>query len=139
MPLRTTARARRRGAAAVELAVLLPFLMYLAIITADWARLLYFTITLSGCARSGALYEADSVAASQSGYADSTAAALAEAPGLSPTPTVTRAQGTDSAGNKTVAVTVSMPFTTITNFPGVPSYTVLTRTVQMRVSPLTSQ
>ena len=42
---------------------------------------------------------------------------------------------TDSAGNPFVAVTVSYPFKTIANFPGIPSSPTINRTVQMRVAP----
>jgi hypothetical protein len=38
-----------------------------------------------------------------------------------------------------VVITVSAPFTTITNFPGVPSSQTLTRSVQMRVAPLATR
>jgi len=35
-------------------------------------------------------------------------------------------------------VTVSVPFTTLTNFPGVPKSETLTRSVQMRIAPMST-
>src|SRR5439155_10133869 len=114
-------RVARRGAAAVEAAAVIPFLLYLCVIGADWARLMYYTITIEHCARNGAMYASDSIYASQSPYATLTDAALADAPNLSPAPDVSSSNTTDGAGNAAVKVTVSMTFNTITSFPGVPT------------------
>lgn len=126
----------RRGAATVELAVLLPFLLYLGVIATDWARLLYYTIAIEACARAGALYAADPAAAAQSPYTTLQDHARAEAPGLNPAPTVTSAAITVN-GRAGVRVTATVPFQTITNFPGVPGSQTLTRVVDMRAVPLT--
>ena len=123
-------RKRRGGVAAVELAVLLPFLAFLFVIAVDWARIFYYSVVVTNCARNGALYLSDPAPRSTSPYPDVTTAALADAPNLSPTPTVTSTNGSDSAGPY-VEVTVSYPFTTVTNFPGVPANTTLVRTVRM--------
>lgn len=125
----------RRGAAAVELAVLLPFLAFLFVIAVDFARIFYFSQTLENCARNGALYASDPTLAAQSPYTSVTQAALADATNLSPQPTVTSGSGTDASGNAYVTVTVSWTFTTVTNYPGVPSTVNLSRTVQMRHAP----
>ncbi len=50
-------RDARRGAAAVELAVLLPVLIFCTMIAIDFARVAYVQVTLQNCARNGALYE----------------------------------------------------------------------------------
>lgn len=127
----------------MELAVLLPFLLFLAVIAADWARMLYYTITIENCARNGALYACDSDTRSKSRYANVTEAALAEAPNLTPTPTVSQTDLADGGdGQKAVVVTVSMTFTSITNFSypklfGVPNSEAISRSVQMRVEPIT--
>ena len=134
--MRTRKPNPRPAAAAVELAVLLPFLLFVGVIATDWARLLYYTITLEACARNGAIYASDAEAAAKSPYANLTAAALAEAPKLDATPTVTSTPTTDSTGSAAVVVTVTVPFKTITNFPGVPSSQTLTRRVQMRMAEL---
>jgi len=126
----------RRGGAAVELAALLPFLAYLAVIGTDWARLFYYTITIESCARAGALYAADPTTQGESPYTSTTDAALKSAPGLKPTPTVTQAADTID-GRSGVKVTVSMPFKTITHFPGVPASQTISRSVRMRTFPVT--
>lgn len=140
--------AARRGAAAIELAVLLPFLIFLAVIATDWARMMYYTITLENCARSGALYACDSDTRSKSPYTTVSDAALAEAPNLSSDSQVSNlsvvqtdlADGGD--GQKAVVVTVSMTFNSFTNFKygtrfGLSSSETISRSVQMRVEPLT--
>jgi Flp pilus assembly protein TadG len=126
----------RQGVAAVELAILLPFLAFLFVIAVDWARLFYYSVTVTNCARNGALYNSDPVAQAISPYPNVTQAALADAPNLSPTPTVSSTSGTDAYGAY-VEVTVSYPFQTVTNFPGVPNTTNVVRTVRMSVAPRT--
>ena len=143
----------RSGAAAVELAVLLPFLAFLFVIAVDWARVFYYSIAVTNCARNGALYlsQQQSAKTTSAPYTDSgyvnlyvsaaspiTAAALADAPDLTPTPSVTSTTGSDSYGPY-VEVTVSYPFQTVTNFSVgnflVPSSTNVTSTVRMYVPP----
>jgi Flp pilus assembly protein TadG len=127
-------RGIRPGAAAVELATLLPFLAFLFFIAVDYSRLFYDYVTITDCARDGALYGCTDAAHAQ----DTTGihnAVLADATNLQPQPTVTSMTGTDTWGNSYVEVTVAYRFSTITNFPGMPSAVNLTRTVRMRVIP----
>ena len=143
----------RRAAAAVEFAVLAPFLVFLFVIAVDWARVFYYSIAVKNCARNGALYMSlqQSAKTTTSPYTDSgivnlyansadpvTAAALADASDLTPTPTVTSTTGTDSYGPY-VEVTVSYTFQTVSNFSlgnfVVPSSTNVTGTVRMVVPP----
>jgi Flp pilus assembly protein TadG len=126
---------RRRGAAAVELAILAPLLLFLFVIGVDFARVFYFAVTVDNCARDGAVY----------GSADPTHAldqssingvAMADAPNLDPQ-LMTYSSTTDSGTNPTyVQVTVTYQFDTITNYPGVPHTMTLTRTVWVPVAPL---
>lgn len=125
------ANRRDRGAAVVELALLLPVLMFLMVVGVDFCRVFYFSQVLGNCARNGALYAADAKSAARNLYSSTQNAALADAGDLSPQPTVTSASGTDSAGNAYVTVTVTWQFNTLTSFPGIPNET-LTRTVRMR-------
>jgi Flp pilus assembly protein TadG len=146
-------RTARKGAQVVELAILLPFLAFMFVIVVDWARIFYYSITVKNCARNGALYLAQQQSArtTTSPYTDSglvnlyvnspspvTAAALADASDLRPTPTVTSATGSDGYGPY-VEVTVSYPFRTVTNFSVgnflVPSSTTVTSTVRVYVPP----
>lgn len=127
----------RRGSAAVELAVLLPFLAFIFVIAIDYGRVFYFSLTVENCARAGALYGSDPIAAAQSPYTSIQQAALAEAPNLTPAPTITSTKGTDASSNPYVEVTAAWTFNSITSFPGVPTATTLRRTVRMRVAPIT--
>ena len=127
-------RKSRSGAATVELAVLLPFLLYLTVVAVDWARLLYYTISIENCARAGAFYASDSIAQGESPYTSVAAAARAEAPGLDPVPDVTSVM-TSNSGGIWYTVTVSATYKTISNFPGVPQDQQLSRIVTMRKAP----
>jgi Flp pilus assembly protein TadG len=139
--------------AAVEFAVVAPFLVFMFVIAVDWARVFYYSIAVTNCARNGAFYmsQQQSAATTGSPYTDSgyvnlyvnsktpvTDAALADAPNLTPTPTVTSTTGNDTYG-KYVEVTVSYPFKTVIDFSVgkflVPSSTNVTRTVRMYVPP----
>jgi Flp pilus assembly protein TadG len=143
----------RRAAAAVEFAFLAPFLLFMFVIAVDWARIFYYSIAVRNCARNGALYlsQEQSARTTTGSYTDSglvnlyassaspvTAAALADAHDLSPTPTVTSTTGSDTNGSY-VEVTVSYTFNTVTNFSlgdyVVPSSANVTRTVRMYVPP----
>jgi len=128
------ARGKRRGAAVVELAVLLPLLVFLFVIAVDFGRIFYFSVTLTNCARAGAMYASDPTTNAESAFASTQAAALADATNLSPAPTVTSVSGVDAAGRPYVEVTAAYSFRTITGFPGVPNQVNLTRTVRMNVS-----
>src|SRR5262249_23827637 len=131
--------ARRKGVAAVELALLLPILTFLLLITIDYCRLFYYSQVVTNCARNGGVYAFDPFAVAQSPYTDLTKAAKADAsPDLRPDLHVSSSNGTDSNGTYT-RVTVSYTFNTITNYPGIPSSVTITRTVQVRVAPSTPQ
>jgi Flp pilus assembly protein TadG len=129
-------RERRRGAATVEFAILLPFLILLFIAAVDFARLYFAYIEVSNAARNGCLWLSDPYATgtpTQSCFPTVTAAALADCPDLQPPPTVTTAQGTTLNGANQVttsSVTVTYNFQPIiTNFPFFPLGTIpLTRT-----------
>jgi Flp pilus assembly protein TadG len=126
------AEKRRPGAAAVELALLLPLLAFLFVVAVDFARLFYYSLTITNCARNGAMWACDPAGSIQTPYKTVTEAALADAGNISPTPTVTSQTVSDSKGNY-AEVTVRWTFKTITNYPGVPSTMDLSRTVRMRM------
>lgn len=140
--MRRVKNQKRRGAATAELAVLLPFLLFAAVIAADWARIMYFTITLDNCARRGALWASDTRTQAQTSYTNITDASLSEAPSLPATPTVTSTKTTDNGGYPAVKVTVTMTFKTIAHFDlrpvlpfNVPQSQTITRSVLMRIAP----
>jgi Flp pilus assembly protein TadG len=125
----------RRGAVAVELALLLPVLAFLFVVAVDFARVSYYYLTITNCARSGAVYACDPFAATQSPYRTVQEAALADALDLTTPPTVEPPVfGSSADGTPFVEVTVTYPFRTFTSYPGVPDTLSLKRTVRMRVA-----
>ena len=144
-------RSRPTAIAATELAVVLPFLCFVFAISVDYSRIFYYTITLEYAARDGAYYASNypglydyDVATSQA--TNITNAALGESTNISPTPTVTATYDSTYNGSFTsttasstgfVQVKVTYTFSTIMNFPGVPSTTVINRSVRMAMAPVT--
>jgi Flp pilus assembly protein TadG len=129
-------KASRPGAVAVELAILLPMITFLAVIGVDYARIFSRTLILETAARNGAWY-----ACQDSTHAADTAGIQAVANNdltdVSDTTTVTSSTYTGTDGFMHVQVTVSMTFNTICNFPGVPYSSNLSRTSDFRVCPST--
>jgi Flp pilus assembly protein TadG len=134
VPIRRGFR-RRAGAAAVELALLLPLLVFLFVVGTDFARVFYLSLTLTNCARAGALYASDPSVQDESPYSNVEQAALADAANLTPQPQVTSNYGFDASGVGFVIVTVSRDFTTISSFPGVPKQLNISRSVRMSTAP----
>lgn len=147
----------RRGTAAVEFAILLPFLMLLVVVAIDFSRLFHQYTVITNAARNGALY-ASSYAANQSAAADSPytqysgttinwtssiqAATLgtrtgqpSEAGTLSPIPTVSYSPNPLTATASTVDVTVTYNFPMLTSYLGFGTQTIR-RTVRMSVAPV---
>jgi Flp pilus assembly protein TadG len=142
-------RRRRRGAAAVELATLLPFLMFLFVVAIDFARIFYCAVTVQNCARNGAYYASDYPNNSYVyndiyGYTSLDDAVTRDAGNLSPTPTYTVSYGPSANGPFTsttkpasgyVQVTVTWTFQSLTNFPGIPGTVTLSRQSVMEIAP----
>lgn len=117
----------RRAAATIELALLLPFLTFIFVAVVDFSRIFYYSVTITNCARNGALYGSNLTAADKSLHDTLEEAALADAVNLNPPPTVTSVFGADY-----VDCTVKYTFKTISSYPGIPSTMNLSRTVRMR-------
>jgi hypothetical protein len=133
----TTRATLRRAAAALELALLLPLIATLLVISVDFARLYYHFVTITNCARNGAMWMCDPVAQSTSKYATMNAAALADATNLDPAAiSVSSTTGVDADGNPYAEVTVTYEFPMITTYLGFGAQT-LSRTVRMRIAPIT--
>ena len=144
----------RSAVAAVEFAVVLPFLAFLFVIAVDYGRIIYYTVTIDNCVHNGAIFASQTFdnqnqqwignnqywqtpSGQISAIVDAT---LADGGSLSPALTssnVTVTNGTDADGNTTTTVAVNYTFQTITNFPGVPSSVTIQRSCQMRVAPAT--
>jgi Flp pilus assembly protein TadG len=143
-----TKRSIRRGIAAVELAMLTPVLFFMFLVVWDYSRIFYYAVIMSQCARNGARWAGDpnyfnNPAVAVDPYKTVTAAALADAKNVTPTPTVTDppAYGFDANGNPYAQVTVTYQFSTIVNysFPGlftIPNTVSLSRSCQTRVAPV---
>lgn len=126
----------RVAAATVELAILLPFLMFLFVIAVDYGRVFYFSQVVTNCARNGAVYAGDPTNAAFSPYTTLQDAARADAPEwLRKSLTVTSTSGSDVNGEY-INVTVRYTFQTLSRFPGIPNQVNVTRTVQARVAPM---
>ena len=133
----------RRGAAAVELALLLPFLFFIFLVAVDFGRIFYVSLTLANCARNGAYYASavDNYAGWEGGGSAITSvqqATLADGARLNPplaAGNVTVTNGTDAGGNAVVTVTVKYDFKALSRFPGIPSVSNLSRSAQARVAP----
>ena len=132
---RSRASGSRRAVAAVELAVLLPFLMFVFVAGVDFARVFYHCITLTNCARNGAVYGSQDAAHAQD--TDNIGrVAMLDFPSYLQDSSLNVSSTTDSTTAPTwVEVTVAYNFTTITKYPGVPNTTTLSRTVRTEVVP----
>src|SRR5262245_59372952 len=132
MRVRPRPSPRRRAAASVEFAVLLPFICFAFVVAVDFSRVYYYSIAVSNCARNGSADQAHALDS-----AGITAAAQVDAVNLDLSQ-LGVTSSTDSSTSPTyVDVTVSYPFTKITNYPGIPDKVSLNRTVRMSVVPAT--
>jgi hypothetical protein len=125
----------RRGLASAELAVVLSTLTFICLATCDYARSVFAAVTVTNCARNGALYLSDPTFAASTGYTSLQAAVQSDAANLSPAPTVSYTTGTDSNYDSYVSVTVSYPFQCIFNYPGISESLTISRTVMMVSAP----
>jgi Flp pilus assembly protein TadG len=116
----------------VELAILLPLLVFLCAIGVDFARVFSRTIILETASRNAAIYAAQDPAKAID-VAGIEAAARKDMTDISPAPTVTSEVYTGADGFQHVRVTIRYTFDTITMFPGVPRQSQLVRSTDMRV------
>lgn len=156
--MRRVKNPKRRGAATVELAVLLPILAFLCVIAMDWARVMYYTMCVNTCARTGALWASDAETRMKSNYSQyantPTAIPAAQFTALeqAASPNITLQQQTipnyytDAGGASMVEVTVTYQFSTLANIDlrpwlplHVPKTQTITRKVKMLVSPLNTK
>jgi hypothetical protein len=148
-------REERKATACVEFALLLPLLVSLFLFATDFARVLYYTITIENCALNGALFGSQAfdnqnqqwIGNQQywqgpSGQVVSQEKVVAELDGTNLNPAlaggnITVTTGTDADGNAVNIVTVTYTFKTIVPYPGIPSPVTIVRTAQARVAPAT--
>jgi hypothetical protein len=131
----------RAGIAAVELALVLPVMIFMCMATIDFARVAYAQVTLQNCARNGALYEFYKAAGytMPTGWTTLSAAVNADAGSLNVTIPVTygaNANPYTPMSNSTITVVVQCNFTFIsypsfTNLPAMSSGVTLTQSATM--------
>ena len=126
-----SSRSPRRGAAAVELALLTPVLLTILVAAADFAQVFGYSVLITNCARNGALYGSSSTANSTNTSGIQTAA-LQDAGALSLT--VKSTTGTNTYGTY-VNVTVSYNVRLYSTYLGFTDPFALSCTAQMQVLP----
>ncbi len=130
---------RRRGVAATELAILLPFLAFLFFVAVDYCRAYHAAQVIDNCARSGAMYGSGVSGRNPDAPATATTAdaakqaAVAEGAGLVPPLRPEDVSVATGAGVVTVTVTYQYPM--VTGYAGVADGFTITRSVTMSVAP----
>lgn len=111
----------------------MPLMIFMLVITVDFARAYSASIEVNNAARAGAIYGSrSSVMAKDSAAVQ--AAALADSPTIyGSAPAVSSSTGKDSNNYEQITVTVNYTFQPLITFPGIPSSVAINRTVQMRV------
>jgi len=139
---------KRAGTATVELALLLPMLLVVALGAVDFGRVFYMSVGVANAARAGVQYGAQSMAFSLD-YAGMKQAALndgSDIPGLTanatrwcqcaggnPTSCSSSFCGNSSVPQVYVQVNTQATFNTMVKYPGVPSTVTLSKQAIMRV------
>ena len=125
----------RRGASAVELALILPFLVLFMLGATDYGRFARVDISVEAAAGAGARKGADTPVTDETLDRWESAVrqvVVEEMRGLSDYVDeqlkVTATRTTQSDGNSTVKVIVKYPFSTMLKWPGIPKETTLTAT-----------
>lgn len=127
-------RRKSRGQSIVEFAILLPLMVLILALAADFGRAFTAYIAISSAAREGAAYAMMSTT-NANDTPKVKAAALADASsiwGKAPTvnnPVISK----DAQGYDRVSVTVTYNFDTIISIPPIPKSVALNRTVSMRI------
>jgi Flp pilus assembly protein TadG len=144
----------RRGASVVEMALVLPFLMFLFVVAIDYARVFYFGTIVENCARNGAYYASNYPNSNylyndiygyktmdEAVYSDGANLMNPGKPETKPKYKCEYSVKQEGPYNSTpvidgyVKVTVTWDFNTVTKYPAVPNTVNLSRSVIMRLAP----
>jgi Flp pilus assembly protein TadG len=131
-----SARFVRRGVAATELAIWLPFLVLMFAVAVDFCRIYFATQTVQNCAAVGATYASGVSNADPANTSVSDAvvqAVLAE--GISLNPPLQQANVTTTTTGGSVQVSVTYDFPLLTQLPGLAGSVTITRSVTMASVP----
>lgn len=127
---------RRRGAALVEAAIVLPVMLVLIGIGVDYSRVFYSSVTLSGSSRNAAIYEFDPFSYSESNYGSYTAAAQADATNLTNNVSFTRTATLAANGSTSVTINSTSNFKMLASWGILPTSKNVNRTVVIRQAQL---
>jgi len=128
--------APRRGTAATELALLLPFLGLMFVAALDFARVFHVTQTLEASAHAGALFASGTAQAPAATGQEQAAKNAACAAGASLVPALQPDQVTVTLDGTTATVAVAYDFPLLTPVLGSSGQVHLTRTVTMFTAPV---
>ncbi len=145
---RRFAQGTDRGAAAVELAVVMPLLIFLVMGLVDVGRYTYYGIVAAHAARAAVQYGGQTVAtaADDAGMKTAAASDSSSLSGLTVTPAIscyesgspTTCPRSNTSVPSTfvyyVSVTVTGTFNTLVNYPGIPTAVPVTASATMRVA-----
>jgi Flp pilus assembly protein TadG len=118
-------KARQRGAAAVEFALLLPFLLMVVLGAIDWGWYFFVREVVTNAAREGARAGAVTTVANPAQAAEAFASNYLTNSGLTRAPAVAVALGGSIIGGTlvtTMSVTVTYPVGSLTGFTSLPGY-----------------
>jgi Flp pilus assembly protein TadG len=144
----------RRGATVVEMALMLPFLLFLFVVAVDYARVFHYGTILENCARNGAYYASNYPNSAylyndiygyksldEAIYKDCTNMMSVSNPASNPkykveySTTINGIYTDTPTATGYVKVTLTWDFRTVTKYPLVPGTVALTRSVTMRMAP----
>jgi Flp pilus assembly protein TadG len=129
----------RKAAAAVEMAVVLPFVALLFMVAVDFCRVFHCTQTVQGCAQTAALYASGTAQPPPNSTASAAAQQAAVADGAVLDPPLQAGDVAIAGDGPTVTVTVTYRFQTFVPYPGRPQPLVIVRTAQLPVAPAVGQ
>lgn len=124
----------RRAAAAVEFAILLPFLLIIFVAAVDFARVFYNAQVITNCARTAAQFAANPDLADKTSYESVIDLARKCVADLDPQPSISITNGTDSLSHEYVEATVSQTFTLVCPFVFQSQYQI-SRTARAQLHP----
>jgi Flp pilus assembly protein TadG len=128
-------RNRRGGAAAAELAIVLPFLALMFTVALDFCRIYYATQTIQQCAWVGALYASGTATDPNANSAEDAAQQAAVNESVSLDPPVQTCDVQVSYQGSVAQVSVHYEFRGLTPLMGDGGRVTITRTVKMNMAP----
>jgi Flp pilus assembly protein TadG len=132
---RRSARPRRGGAAAAELALVLPFLALMFAVALDYCRIFHVSQTVQNCAWVGAMYASGNASNPNAASSDDAARQAAVADAASLQPPLDPSKVTIAYQGGMAVVTIQYEFRAMTPLLGKGGTVTVTRTVKMTMAP----